>query len=230
MSSEGKLMDINFDKLKNFKIEDLKDYLESYKELLKDKTFVTKVAIGLVIFFINFTIYSVWLSPRLAEQGLRIKTMDDYKKKTVQYNANFGNLQNELNSFKNVTNSVNLFFSKKESEELYQNLSTYATSNGLNITNLVKGNAQKVNVGGAPAVSKDGKPTAPGSQYYYKIPVTFQIKGSYIGYLKFRLALSRSNKFVNFDNEKITVNQGDKTNSVTADVAISIVGLPDEFN
>jgi Tfp pilus assembly protein PilO len=223
-------MDINFDKFKNFKLEDLKTYLESYKELFKDKTFVTKVAIGLVIFFINFTIYSVWLSPKLAEQSLRIKTMDDYKKKTVQYNANFSNLQNELNSFKNVTNSVNLFFSKKESEELYQNLSTYATSNGLNITNLVKGNAQKVNVSGAPTVGKDGKPAAPGGQYYYKIPVTFQIKGSYIGYLKFRLALSRSNKFVNFDNEKITVNQGDKTNSVTADVAISIVGLPDEFN
>jgi Tfp pilus assembly protein PilO len=230
MSGEGKLMDINFDKFKNFKLEDLKTYLESYKELFKDKTFVTKVAIGLVIFFINFTIYSVWLSPKLAEQSLRIKTMDDYKKKTVQYNANFSNLQNELNSFKNVTNSVNLFFSKKESEELYQNLSTYATSNGLNITNLVKGNAQKVNVSGAPTVGKDGKPAAPGGQYYYKIPVTFQIKGSYIGYLKFRLALSRSNKFVNFDNEKITVNQGDKTNSVTADVAISIVGLPDEFN
>jgi Tfp pilus assembly protein PilO len=216
--------------LKSFKLEDLKGYLESYKELFKDKTFVTKVSIGLVLFFINFTIYSVWLSPRLAEQGIRIKTMDDYKIKTVQYNRNFGNLQNELNSFKNVTNSVNLFFSKKESEELYQNLSTYATSNGLNITNLVKGNAQKVNVSGAPTVGKDGKPAAPGGQYYYKIPVTFQIKGSYIGYLKFRLALSRSNKFVNFDNEKITVNQGDKTNSVTADVAISIVGLPDEFN
>jgi len=223
-------MNINFDKLKNLKVEDLKIYFASYKELFKDKTFVTKVAVGLVVFFINFTIYSVWLSPRLAEQGIKIKTMDDYKKKTVQYNANFSNLQNELNSFKNVTNSVNLFFSKKESEELYQNLSTYATSNGLNITNLVKGNAQKVNVSGAPTVGYDGKPTAPGGQYYYKIPVTFQIKGSYIGYLKFRLALSRSNKFVNFDTEKITVNQGDKTNSVTADVAISIVGLPDEFN
>ena len=99
MSGEGGIMDINFDKLKNFKIEDLKVYFESYKELLKDKTFVTKVSIGLVLFFINFTIYSVWLSPRLAEQSLKIKTMDDYKKKTVQYNANFGNLQNELNSF-----------------------------------------------------------------------------------------------------------------------------------
>jgi Tfp pilus assembly protein PilO len=230
MSSEAKLMDINFDKLKNFKVEDLKTYLESYRGLLNDKTFVTKITVGLVLFFVNFTIYSVWLSPKLAEQGLRINTMEDYKKKTVQYNANFTNLQNELASFKNVTNSVNLFFSKKESEELYQNLSTFATSNGLNITNLVKGNAQKVNVGGAPAVDKDGKPTNPQGQYYYKIPVTFQVKGSYIGYLKFRLALSRSNKFVNFDNEKITVNQGDKTNSVTADVGISIVGLPDEFN
>jgi Tfp pilus assembly protein PilO len=227
-------MNINLDTLKNIKVEDLvanlKEYFSSSKGLLKDKTFVTKVAVGLVLFFVNFTIYSIWLSPKLAEQGAKIKTMEDYKKKTVQYNANFTNLQNELASFKNVTNSVNLFFSKKESEELYQNLSTFATSNGLNITNLVKGNAQKVNVGGAPAVDKDGKPTNPQGQYYYKIPVTFQVKGSYIGYLKFRLALSRSNKFVNFDNEKITVNQGDKTNSVTADVGISIVGLPDEFN
>ena len=93
-------MDINFDKLKNFKLEDLKGYLESYKELLKDKTFVTKVGVGLVVFFINFTIYSVWLSPKLAEQSLRINTMEDYKMKTIQYNANFANLQNELNSFK----------------------------------------------------------------------------------------------------------------------------------
>ena len=68
MSSEAKLMNINFEKIKNFKVEDLKVYLESYRGLLKDKTFVTKVAIGLVLFFVNFTIYSVWLSPRLAEQ------------------------------------------------------------------------------------------------------------------------------------------------------------------
>jgi Tfp pilus assembly protein PilO len=227
-------MNINLDTLKNIKVEDLvanlKEYFSSSRGLLRNKAFVTKVAVGLVLFFANFTFYSIWLSPKLAEQGAKIKTMEDYKKKTEQYNANLTNIQNELTSFKNVTNSVNLFFNKQESEELYQNLSTFATSNGLNITNLVKGNAQKVDVGGAPAVDKDGKPTNPQGQYYYKIPVTFQVKGSYIGYLKFRLALSRSNKFVNFDNEKITVNQGDKTNSVTADVGISIVGLPDEFN
>lgn len=227
-------MNINLDTLKNIKVEDLvanlKEYFSSSRGLLRNKAFVTKVAVGLILFFANFTIYSIWLSPKLAEQGAKIKTMEDYKKKTGQYNANLTNIQNELASFKNVTNSVNLFFSKQESEELYQNLSTFATSNGLNITNLVKGNAQKVDIGGAPAVDKDGKPTNPQGQYYYKIPVTFQVKGSYIGYLKFRLALSRSYKFVNFDNEKITVNQGDKTNSVTADVGISIVGLPDEFN
>ena len=227
-------MNINLDTLKNIKVEDLvanlKEYFSSSRGLLRNKAFVTKVAVGLILFFANFTIYSIWLSPKLAEQGAKIKTMEDYKKKTEQYNANLTNIQNELASFKNVTNSVNLFFSKQESEELYQNLSTFATSNGLNITNLVKGNAQKVDVGGAPAVDKDGKPTNPQGQYYYKIPVTFQVKGSYIGYLKFRLALSRCYKFVNFDNEKITVNQGDKTNSVTADVGISIVGLPDEFN
>jgi Na+-transporting methylmalonyl-CoA/oxaloacetate decarboxylase gamma subunit len=110
-------MNFNLDTLKNIKVEDLvanlKEYFSSSKGLLKDKAFVTKVAVGLVLFFVNFTIYSIWLSPKLAEQGAKIKTMEDYKKKTVQYNANFTNLQNELASFKNVTNSVNLFFSKK---------------------------------------------------------------------------------------------------------------------
>ncbi|MBM5787873.1 MAG: hypothetical protein FJ375_04045 [Pelagibacterales bacterium] len=227
-------MNIDLSSLKNIKVDDLvlnlKKYILSLKDLTKDKAFVTKLAIGLVLFLVTFMIYSIWLSPKLAQQDAKIKIMEDYKKKTVQYAANIPNLQNELASFKNVTNTANLFFSKKESEELYQNLSTFATSNGLNITNLTKGNPQKINVGGAPPVGKDGKPTNPQGQYYLKIPITFQIKGSYIGYLKFRLALSRSNKFVNFDNEKIEVNQGDKTNSVTANVGISIVGLPDEFN
>jgi len=227
-------MNIDLSSLKNIKVDDLvlnlKKYILSLKDLTKDKAFVTKLSIGLVLFLVNFVIYSIWLSPKLSEQGAKIKIMEDYKKKTVEYAANIPNLQNELASFKNVTNTANLFFSKKESEELYQNLSTFATSNGLNITNLTKGNPQKINVGGAPKVGKDGKPTNPQGQYYLKIPITLQIKGSYIGYLKFRLALSRSNKFVNFDNEKIEVNQGDKTNSVTANVGISIVGLPDEFN
>lgn len=223
-------MDINFEKIKNFRLEDLKIYFSSSTGLLSNKIFVTKVIVGLILLIINFAIYSVWLSPRLTAQTAKIKTMEDYKNKTIKYNSNLENLQNELNSLKSESKSLNLFFSKKESEELYQNLSTYATSNGLNITKLVKGNTQKINVGGTTAIVKDGKPTAQGTQYYYKIPVAFQIKGSYIGYLKFRLALSKSSKFINFDNEKITVNQGDKTNSITADVTISIVGLPDEFN
>ncbi len=41
---------------------------------------------------------------------------------------------------------------------------------------------------------------------YFKIPVAFEIQGNYLGYLKFRRALSKSNKVINFDNEKITVN------------------------
>lgn len=222
-------MQISFEKLKTLKFEDLKPNIQS---LINDKAFLTKTAIGLVIFFINFSLYSIYLSPKLDEQQKKIKTMEDYQKKTVLYNANFTNLQNQINSLKNTPNSVNLFFSKKESEELYQNLSTYATNNGLNITTLNKGNPQKIG-GGASAVGKDGKPVpvqSQGGMSYYKIPVTFQVKGSYIGYLKFRLALSKSSKFVNFDTEKIIVNQGDKTNSVTADVAITIVGLPDEFS
>ena len=61
---------------------------------------------------------------------------------------------------------------------------------------------------------------------YFKIPVSFEITGNYLGYLKFRRALAQSNKVINFDMEKISIVKGAGINSVGT---ISIVGLPDEY-
>ncbi len=62
---------------------------------------------------------------------------------------------------------------------------------------------------------------------YYKIQVNYKIQGNYLGYLKFRRALSKSSKVINFDKETITVDA--KSGQILSEGTISIVGLPDEY-
>ena len=46
---------------------------------------------------------------------------------------------------------------------------------------------------------------------YYKIPVNFEITGNFIGYIKFKRAVSLSKKMLNFDKESIKVVKSDST-------------------
>jgi Tfp pilus assembly protein PilO len=125
-----------------------------------------------------------------------------------------------------------LFHSQKEVEGLYQNISYFASSNNLNIINLNKEDA--IPISGAVASnqvqsSNNNQNTGNNQNQnvaYFKIPVSFEITGNYLGYLKFRRALAQSNKVINFDMEKISVVKDAGINSVGT---ISIVGLPDEY-
>ena len=65
---------------------------------------------------------------------------------------------------------------------------------------------------------------------YYKIPVNFQITGNFLGYIKFKRALSLSNKMLNFDKESIKVVKGNTTGAITVNGTLTIVGLADDFN
>ena len=64
---------------------------------------------------------------------------------------------------------------------------------------------------------------------YYTIPVDFEITGNFIGYIKFKRAVSRSKKMLNFDKELINVVQNDPNGAVIASGELTIVGLPNEF-
>ena len=57
----------------------------------------------------------------------------------------------------------------------------------------------------------------------------FEINGNFIGYIKFKRALSLSNKMLNFDKETIKVIQGDSTGAIKVSGTLTIVGLADEF-
>jgi len=53
--------------------------------------------------------------------------------------------------------------------------------------------------------------------------------GNFIGYIKFKRALSLSNKMLNFDKESITVVQRDTTGAIKVTGTLTIVGLADDF-
>ena len=67
-----------------------------------------------------------------------------------------------------------------------------------------------------------------GNILYYKIPVNYEIMGSFLGYLKFRRELSKSLKVINFDKEEIEALK-EPPGQILAKGTISIVGLPDEY-
>ena len=64
---------------------------------------------------------------------------------------------------------------------------------------------------------------------YYTIPVDFEIKGNFLGYIKFKRAISLSQKMLNFDKESIKVVKGNTTGTIKVNGTLTIVGLADEF-
>jgi Tfp pilus assembly protein PilO len=74
----------------------------------------------------------------------------------------------------------------------------------------------------------DGSGQEGGNTLYYKIPVDYEIMGSFIGYLKFRRELSKSQKVINFDKEEINLLK-EPRGQILSKGTISIVGLPDDY-
>jgi hypothetical protein len=64
---------------------------------------------------------------------------------------------------------------------------------------------------------------------YYKIPVNYEIRGNFLGYIKFKRERARSNKMLNFEKEAIKIVQSDKSGAIVATCVLTIVGMTDEF-
>ncbi len=208
---------------------DVKDLIEKIKSgggagLLKDKKTLIKfgsVGGAILIFLI---IYYVFVSPVISAQEERLDIMNENQSKVDEYLSNINTLEARVKELEpRYKKSSKLFHSKKEVEDLYQNISNYAMTNGLSIINIKKGEPEP-----ADGAENSGENTEGQQALYYKIPVNYKIQGNYLGYLKFRRALSKSSKVINYDKETITVDA--KSGTIVSEGTISIVGLPDEYN
>ena len=213
--------------LKNIQVSDLVEKLKNSVELFKDKNFLIKFSIfsgSIIIFMI---VYYSWVRPIVIQQNQDIATMNEQKNKIAEYTNNIVSLKKTIQKLKpDYEKNTKLFHSKKEVEEFYQGISIFAMMNGLTIVNLKKTSPVEVKDNPQP----NSNPNAAGGKVlYYKIPVDYQISGNFLGYLKFRQSLSKSNKHINFDKEKITVVAKNSSGSIISEGTISIVGLPNEF-
>ena len=226
-------MDLN--ELKNLNMDDLKAKVMAFA----DKKTLIKIGISLGSIIIFLIIYYAILNPIVNKKKAKISDMKAKQAETVQFKDNIIKTKKKIKKIKpKYENYSTLFHSKSEVEGLYQNLSEFALINGLVISVIEKG--QPVQVSKSKALNtkakkkkkkkkKVSKKEAIKDIAYYKIPVKFQINGNFIGYIKFKRALSLSNKMLNFDNESIKVVQGDSTGAIKVSGTLTIVGLADEF-
>lgn len=225
---------MNLESLKNMDVNDLLAKLKSQSDIFKDKKLMIKISVGLGAILIFLIIYYGFVSPVVKEQKIKIAEMEDFQNKIVAFTDNISQLNQRIKEIQpEYDKNSKLFHSAKEVEGLYQNISNFAITNGLNILNLkvqdpVPVTSKNQNTDLSQNTNQNQDPNNSGANVeYYKIPVTFEIQGNYLGYLKYRRALSRSKKVINFDTEKVSVND---SGGITAKGTLSIVGLPDEYN
>ena len=230
-------MAMNID-LKNLNMSDIQDQI---KKLTANKKLVTKIGIifGAVVFFL--IIYYAVLNPMVNSRKAKLDDMNKKKQETEQFTKDINSMKAKIKKLKpEYENYSKLFHSKAEVEGLYQTLSVFAGRNDLVISKIVKKPIVSVlkSQALAKASGKKAKKSKKGKKNqtksvkniaYYKIPVEFEINGNFIGYIKFKRALSLSNKMLNFDKESIQVVKGDSTGTIKVRGTLTIVGLPDEF-
>tara|TARA_B100001173_G_C15787656_1_gene462070 strand:- start:23 stop:694 length:672 start_codon:yes stop_codon:yes gene_type:complete len=217
--------------LKNLDVKDLVSKLKGV-DLLNNKKLLIKFGIGFGSIIIFLIIYYAYVSPVVKSQNEKIATMNENKIKIEEFSNNIVTLKKTIKEKEpEFKKNSKLFHSKKEVEDLYQNISNFALSNGLSIVNLKK--AEPVAVGNNnldenTSSDQNTENTDNTQALYFKIPVDYEITGNFLGYLKFRRALAGSSKVINFDKEEINVLK-EVQGQVLSKGTISIVGLPNEY-
>jgi len=222
--------------LASLKDLDLNDIFAKLKSGgLADKKTLIKFGVGFGAILIFLIGYYVFVSPIVKQQEEQIFIMNENKIKIEEFKNNIGTLTASVKKLEpDYVKNSKLFHSKKEVEDLYQNISKFALINGLSITNLKKGEPKGVaGVQGQSTEQTTENTTTTENQegqniMYYTIPVEYEIQGNFLSYLKFRRALSKSQKVINFDKEEITT-IAEIQGQILSKGTISIVGLPNEY-
>ena len=216
-------MDLKNIDLKNINLEDIKAKFAT----IEKKTLI-KYGVGFGAVVIFLIVYYSILNPIVNNKKEifkdKIIKQDEINQMNTEIAAYKKNIKEQQPKFNETSK---LFHSKAEVEGLYKSLSRHAGVNGLVISKIEKKEPKAVLKAGVVKQAEDM--TDMKNISYYKIPVTYEIKGNFLGYIKFKRALAKSKKMLNFDKEVISIVQNDSTGAIVAKGELTIVGLPDEF-
>ena len=223
-------MDLN--ELKNLNMDDLKAKVLAFAD--KKTLIIGGFTFGAIIFFL--IIYYSILNPIVNTKKAQLEEMTLKQKEVTQFNQEIKANKNKIKKLRPKFEKYStLFHTRAEVEGLYQTLSEFAGQNGLVISKIEKKKPEEVSksdVLGKKKKKKKKKATKKKSIKniaYYKIPVDFEITGNFLGYIKFKRAISMSNKMLNFDKESIKVVKGNTTGTIKVNGTLTIVGLANEF-
>ena len=229
-------MDLKID-LKNLNVQDIKTKFLQFA----DKKTLIKIGISVGAIILFLIIYYSILNPLVNKKKAKLDEMNKKKQETTKFINEIKSKKNKIKKLRpNYEKYSTLFHTKAEVEGLYETLSYYAGLNNLVITKIEKKDSKGVSKAEAlESVSKkkkkkkkkkkSTKKKSPSNMAYYKIPVTFEITGNFLGYIKFKRALSLSQKMLNFDKESIKVVKGNTTGAIKVKGLLTIVGLGDAF-
>tara|TARA_B100000686_G_scaffold132040_1_gene138966 strand:- start:168 stop:836 length:669 start_codon:yes stop_codon:yes gene_type:complete len=222
-------MDLN--ELKNLNMDDLKAKVLAFA----DKKTLIKIGVSLGSIIVFLIIYYSILNPIVNAKKAKIDDMNLKQQEITKFNNDIKKAKRRIKKLTPEYEKYStLFHSKAEVEGLYQSLSQFAGENGLVISKIQKGKPAAVSKAAALASGKKKKKskekTTKKNVAYYKIPVNFEISGNFIGYIKFKRAISLSNKMLNFDKETIKVVKGNTTGTIKVNGTLTIVGLADDFS
>ena len=209
--------------LNNIKVEDLKEKFAAI-----DKKTLIKFGIGFGGIIIFLIIYYAILNPMVKDRRAKFEDKLLKQQETQQFEENLISIKRKIKKLEPIVEkNSTLFHSKAEVEGLYKSLSRFAGAYGLVISKIEKNKPKPVM---KPGIAEQPADLLQADQVsYFKIPVTFEIKGNFLSYIKFKRAVAKSKKMLNFDKELINVVQNDKNGSVVVTGELTIVGLPNEF-
>ena len=222
-------MDLKNIDLKNINIQDIKEKVLQ----LADKKTLIKIGISTGAIILFLIIYYSILNPMVDKRKAKLDDMNKKKEETAQFVKDINKTKKTIKKLTpEYKKHSTLFHTKAEVEGLYQTLSYYAGLNGLVISKIQKEDPKAVAKSGKASKKKKKKKKKKATKKksasniaYYKIPVTFEITGNFLGYIKFKRALSLSKKMLNFDKESIKVVKGDTTGAIRVTGKLTIVGL-----
>lgn len=211
--------------LNNINLDDIKEKL-----LNIDKKTLIKYGsvIGAIILFL--IIYYAILNPIVTNKRTQLDDMNLKNQEITKFENDLISIKKKIKKIKPIyEKNSSLFHSKKEVEGLYQTLSQFAAANGLVVSKIDKQKPKPVFLNKKGKVTKKKpKKVTKKNVSYFTIPVKFEVKGNFLGYIRFKRELSKSNKMLNFEKELIKLEKAGSSGIVVTG-ELSIVGLTDEF-
>jgi len=209
--------------LNNITMDDLKAKFAAF-----DKKTLIKFGIGFGAIILFIIIYYAILNPMVKERKVKFDDQTLKQQEIQKFENDIIKIRKRIKELEPVVKkNSRLFHSKAEVEGLYKSLSRFAGAYGLVISKIEKKKPKPILKQG---IAQQAEELLQANQIsYYKIPVDYEIKGNFLSYIKFKRAVAKSKKMLNFDKELINVVQGDKNGSIIASGELTIVGLPNEF-